>query len=195
MSHEYTGFVCALQPIEANGPVIPAFAVGIGRVEKKNSIIVEFIAGSQTIEVPKSSIDFFDPANTGDSFERKVCNVCHRLLPAERFARNQNGKGNRIIRRPSCDDCRKIIDGAALKASERARMLPDKPYMVAWKCPICQKITIPGLTSSVVLDHDHATGDARAWIYDSCNTGLGRFKDSVELLQRANEYLERYDHE
>ena len=54
-----------------------------------------------------------------------------------------------------------------------------------------EKITIPGVTSKVVLDHDHNTGKPRAWICDSCNTGLGRFKDRVELLQNAIDYLKK----
>lgn len=54
-----------------------------------------------------------------------------------------------------------------------------------------QKKTIPGLTSKVVLDHDHKTGKGRAWICDSCNTGLGRFKDDIELLESAIQYLKK----
>jgi transcription elongation factor Elf1 len=58
-----------------------------------------------------------------------------------------------------------------------------------FECPICGKRTIAGITSKVVLDHDHETGEARAWICDSCNTGIGRFKDDVALLQRAIKFL------
>ena len=54
-----------------------------------------------------------------------------------------------------------------------------------------EKKTIPGLTSKVVLDHDHKTGKGRAWICDSCNTGLGRFKDDIELLESAIQYLKK----
>ena len=57
------------------------------------------------------------------------------------------------------------------------------------ECPICKKKTIPGITSKVVLDHNHNTGEPRAWICDSCNTGLGRFKDDINLLQCAIDYL------
>ena len=35
-------------------------------------------------------------------------------------------------------------------------------------------------------------GEARAWICDSCNTGLGRFKDDILMLEKAIAYLKRY---
>lgn len=44
----------------------------------------------------------------------------------------------------------------------------------------------------MVLDHDHTTGKPRAWICDSCNTGLGRFKDNIDVIQNAIEYLQKY---
>ena len=41
----------------------------------------------------------------------------------------------------------------------------------------------------MVLDHDHITGKPRAWICDSCNTGLGRFKDDIATIENAIKYL------
>ena len=40
------------------------------------------------------------------------------------------------------------------------------------------------------VDHDHKTGIVRGLLCKSCNTSLGGFDDSKELLQRAIEYLE-----
>jgi len=133
----------------------------------------------------------FDPNSTGDNFETKVCNVCHRLLPTELFDINQTGKDNRIVRRPSCKLCREIIDGVPLKSEEKKIWSKKKPHMIPFECPVCKKRTIPGLTSKVVLDHNHDTGVGRAYICDSCNTGLGRFKDNIELLKNAMKYLEK----
>ena len=39
------------------------------------------------------------------------------------------------------------------------------------------------------LDHNHGTGEFRGFLCDSCNTGLGKFKDDPELLNRAINYL------
>ena len=63
--------------------------------------------------------------------------------------------------------------------------------MEIFECPICKKRTIPGLTSKIVLDHNHSTGKVRGWICDSCNTGIGRFKDDTKLLEEAIKYLQK----
>ncbi len=70
-------------------------------------------------------------------------------------------------------------------------MLESKPEKY-FECPICGKGSIPGITANLVIDHDHETGKARDWLCDSCNTGLGRFKDKIELLEIAIEYLKKH---
>ncbi|MDE0324591.1 MAG: endonuclease VII domain-containing protein [Candidatus Poribacteria bacterium] len=60
-------------------------------------------------------------------------------------------------------------------------------------CPICEKRTIVDVTAKIVADHDHDTGEGREWICDSCNTGLGRFKDNIAILETAIEYLRRFE--
>jgi RNase P subunit RPR2 len=50
-------------------------------------------------------------------------------------------------------------------------IIPKKFFI----CPICKKSSIPYVTAKLVIDHNHNTGNAREWICDSCNTGLGRF--------------------
>lgn len=42
-----------------------------------------------------------------------------------------------------------------------------------------------------VLDHNHATGKFRGKIHQKCNIALGMFKDNIELLKQAIQYLER----
>ena len=170
-------FVYVKKDIRYAGGIIKKYEIGI--IDKKNSstAIVSFVCNNITIEVDLNLIVSFDPSKTGDQHTKKVCNVCNRLLDVEMFQKNQNGKNNRTVRRPSCRDCRDIIDGADMSTEEKRQMNKIKPHMQIWTCPICKKTTIPGLTSKVVCDHNHKTGHPRAWIYD------------IALLKSAIDYL------
>jgi hypothetical protein len=56
-------------------------------------------------------------------------------------------------------------------------------------CAICGRL--PDRLGSLHLDHDHATGTLRGLLCVDCNHGLGKFRDDVELLAAAIEYLRR----
>ena len=183
-------FVYITKEIVDKGGIIPALSVGILELVDGEYCGVNFVVGNVVLKVKKDIVKYFNPLRVGDLFSNKVCNVCHRYLPTVKFSKNQNGKGDRPIRRPSCDECRKIIDGINMTTKDKREWEKTKPNLEIFVCPICHKKTIPGLTSKVVLDHDHKTGRPRAWICDSCNTGIGRFKDEVDLLKNAIEYLE-----
>ena len=74
----------------------------------------------------------------------------------------------------------------------RVKMEKKRPKTGApFKCPICMKRSIVGVTAKIVADHNHHTGDIRDFICDSCNTGLGRFKNGEDCLHNALLYLEQ----
>ncbi|MDR2910876.1 MAG: endonuclease VII domain-containing protein [Bacteroidales bacterium] len=171
-------------------------SVGFVKKITENKANVFFIGKLKGIDIDLRKIKFLDVTKTGrpkgttKEFSTKICNVCHILKPIEEFDVNQNAVAGRT-RRPSCKYCRKIIDGVALKSAEKKRMEAQKPK-VFFVCPICKKASIPGVTANLVIDHNHKTGNANEWICDSCNTGLGRFKDNIELLQEIIEYLKKH---
>jgi len=43
--------------------------------------------------------------------------------------------------------------------------------------------------SKIVLDHCHHTGNVRGYLCESCNTGIGRFDDDIEIIDRAINWL------
>ncbi len=165
--------------------------IGIIEKEKKDSALVFFFVSNQRYRLSKKDYLYIDITQTGDDFPKKICNICHRLLDTAEFAKNQNAKNNRTVRRPSCRECRKKIDGKQISLKEKRKWEANKPEYEPFQCPICQKVTIPGVTSKIVLDHNHNTGKIRGWICDSCNTGIGRFKDDISLLERAIAYLKK----
>lgn len=81
------------------------------------------------------------------------------------------------------------------KLEERAHLdrlakygLEPKDYERLWEwheglCAICGN-------AAKHIDHDHETGEVRGLLCPACNLGLGQFRDSVELLNKATSYLQ-----
>jgi len=185
-------FVFAKREITTDdGDAIQKDAVGIIVEELPECATIYFVKIGQTIIVNSNDFEIFNVDETGDQHTKKICNICHRLLDTHKFARNQNGVNNRPVRRPSCDSCRVELDGKAPSAYLEKQWRSEKPHKVPFECPICKKRTIAGVTSKLDLDHNHRTGAIRGWVCDSCNTGIGRFKDDIELIKSAMKFLEQ----
>lgn len=183
-------FVIAKRKISLpNNSYIERDEVGLVDSKIENKTKVFFVRAWQTVNLEKSDLHVFDVKKTGDAFPKKICNICHKLIDSNKFAKNQNGINNRSVRRPSCEDCRKDLEGINMSAKTKAEWASKKPQNVPFECPICAKRTIAGVTSKVVLDHNHRNGEARGWVCDSCNTGIGRFKDDIELINRAIKFI------
>lgn len=79
-----------------------------------------------------------------------------------------------------CKECsntkRKILNGLHKKNN-----YPNSDY----RCPLCGEDS-----RKWYLDHDWKTGEFRAWLCNSCNIGLGAFKDDTDLLKKAIDYLD-----
>lgn len=66
------------------------------------------------------------------------------------------------------------------------------------RCAICgetEKIIDhrSGEPRMLAVDHNHVTGKNRGLLCNNCNQGLGRFKESWELLDAAVAYLKSYE--
>jgi len=183
-------FLYIIEDIVLKDDIIPNLSVGIVEKEEDDYCLVNFVSKTDSYRVSKNIIRYFNPLETGDAFPYKICNLCHRILPTDDFEKNQIGKGDRILRRPSCRNCRKEIDGMHLSTKNKKKWEINKPNMDLFTCPICHKKFISGVTCKVVLDHDHTTGLPRAWVCNSCNTSIGQFRDNVNILKEVINYLE-----
>lgn len=61
-------------------------------------------------------------------------------------------------------------------------------------CAICQTADAKvhrksGTPYKLAVDHDHKSGAIRGLLCDGCNWGLGHFRDSPEVLEKAAIYL------
>ncbi len=72
----------------------------------------------------------------------------------------------------------------AIHTPEFVRMVREQHN----KCAICGAIGSQE-SVSLAIDHCHYSGNVRGLLCFNCNTGLGKFKDDVNLLQSAIDYL------
>lgn len=120
------------------------------------------------------------------SNEYKTCNKCKQYLPISEYSKHS---GSNYLR-PECKKCNYIL---AKKRTELRQKhgIPPRDYI----CPICQRpehqIPTGGGKKSTrwVVDHNHETNKFRGWLCHNCNTALGAFRDSQEILERAIKYL------
>lgn len=61
------------------------------------------------------------------------------------------------------------------------------------KCAICKCDETEAFKGLLFVDHCHTTGKVRGLLCHHCNTALGKFKDSKEILSSALDYVERYN--
>lgn len=57
------------------------------------------------------------------------------------------------------------------------------------RCAICQSDTPE--KRSLAVDHCHETDKIRGLLCSKCNTGIGSFKDNIQLLENAIAYLNK----
>lgn len=58
-------------------------------------------------------------------------------------------------------------------------------------CAICNRHQM-NFKKNLAVDHDHNTGEVRGLLCHNCNTGLGQFKDNIELMKSGIDYLNKY---
>jgi hypothetical protein len=66
-------------------------------------------------------------------------------------------------------------------------------------CKICnkeetRKSRTEGKICQLAIDHCHTTGKIRGLLCHACNIAIGKFKDDINLLEKAIQYLKAHEH-
>lgn len=131
--------------------------------------------------------------------EQKQCTGCKEVKPHTEFHRNKGNASGLVEKCRTCKTAKHKADyainkhkldssnrrsyyrlqyGLTLEQVEQMKLTQDN------KCKIClTELTTPR------VDHCHVTNKVRGLLCHNCNVGLGHFKDSIPLLDKAKEYL------
>lgn len=59
------------------------------------------------------------------------------------------------------------------------------------KCYLCG--SKPSKNQNLHVDHNHKTGKVRKLLCNNCNNGIGKLKDSIDMLEKAVKYLKEHE--
>ncbi len=162
--------------------------------EDEQWVLVEFIHKDERWFVDKAHTTPVEMKRDWwhESDPERICNTCIRLLPNSAFGKDNKRVDGTYQRRPACKECKKAITKKKKQTLTKSQADREPQHGDKWKCPVCQHVFIAGVTARVTQDHDHDTGKFRDFICDRCNSGMGRFRNGVDAMIHAAEYLEKH---
>jgi hypothetical protein len=126
----------------------------------------------------------------------KWCNRCKAWLPLGNFGENKRTASGKA---PYCRPCHnRYCRGfwTSVQAYEHTLMqdfkLAPEGYLALWreqghKCPVCgNDLTLYNRSTQVDCD---PAGRVRGLLCIECSLGLAKFHNSIELIQKAAQYL------
>jgi hypothetical protein len=126
----------------------------------------------------------------------KKCNNCKEEKPISHFYRNNTCKDGR---RGECKKCRRKYNMSNIVRNMHLRRnyhMTVEDYnkllnLQNKKCAICKSVK-PGGKSEIhfSVDHCHDSNKVRGLLCANCNRGIGSFKDDINILKAAIEYLQ-----
>lgn len=117
----------------------------------------------------------------------RVCSRCQEEKPeAGYYLTTNHGKPYLRAQCRACDN--KIRRRTHLRRTYNMTLTDFEDMRTQQKscCKICGNLML----GRIDIDHNHKTGKIRGLLCINCNGGLGNFKDSIEMLEKAIEYLQ-----
>jgi len=142
--------------------------------------------------------------------KEKPCKDCRSIFPIEEFVltnyvrKDGSRTPNAICKKCKTERQRKYQQSNKDLTRIRNRQATLSKYGISVQqyeelklsqnnlCAIClqrESFEIRGTVCELAVDHDHKTGKVRSLLCQQCNTGLGKFRDDVRLLEAAITYL------
>lgn len=136
------------------------------------------------------------------------CSNCKELLPVESFSKKPSSKRGYQYKCKNCHNAyvrdtwyinnrkKQQDSNYKWKKENKSKVFASKYNCSVelieelWsrgKCDIC------GSNDKLGIDHCHNSGMVRGILCAGCNHALGKFKDNVDAMKIAIEYLERAD--
>ena len=125
--------------------------------------------------------DFSKNKATKDTLNKR-CKTCHNTA-CNKFYRRDPENSKRIMRRQNIR-----IYWPHLSLNDALKAYEDMKQFQNNACAIC-KISLDENEKRAYIDHDHDTGKVRGLLCSHCNSGLGFFKDNLDSLENAKNYL------
>lgn len=127
----------------------------------------------------------------------RICTTCNEFKEAHQYKLEKDKRAYKGVsmrsKCKSCDELRKykrfIKKTYDITFEDYEEMLESQNG----KCAICESKIGNSRTTRLFVDHCHTTGNVRGLLCSSCNHGLGQFRDSPKLLQKAIKYLTGQD--
>ena len=135
--------------------------------------------------------------------ETKLCRGCGKTKNRSEFYKRWNRPGGI---QSKCKECQNSKRSGYYKPNEKIRQqlkISDELYEELMKNDSCQICGTPLIDmnkdnrtkerhgNKKCIDHCHETKKIRGVLCTRCNTGLGLFKDNVEVMRNAIQYLEQ----
>jgi hypothetical protein len=121
----------------------------------------------------------------------KVCRTCKEELPLASFKKYKDKRVDKVYYKTDCSTChnkicreRHLSERYNITIAEYDERLQKQGNC----CAIC-KGTDTKSAGRFVVDHNHATGEVRGLLCQTCNAMLGQAQDNVLILQAGINYL------
>jgi len=122
----------------------------------------------------------------------KKCSKCGIQKPLSEFYKDNSRKDKHQTKCKPCHENVKFkskVGAYGISVTKFYEILDEQNH----KCCICEEDLITKKHRHI--DHDHKTGKVRGILCHHCNTAIGLFKENVNIMKQAIDYISHHENE